>query len=179
MRYALLVSYDENAEITAEERSRRAAGFASASARLRADRAYAGGLRLESASTAITVRCWDGGDVMVSPGPVAAVGEQLAACFVVDCPDADAAIELATHIPAAWYGSVEVRPVLAEPGQPAAVIPAGKWSVAERELDDPDDDEDHRDGQVQPQRADSDLAPGGHRRPLQQVQGRHPPVLPA
>ena len=114
MRYALLVSYDENAEITAEERSRRAAGFASASARLRADRAYAGGLRLESASTAITVRCWDGGDVMVSPGPVAAVGEQLAACFVVDCPDADAAIELATHIPAAWYGSVEVRPVLVD-----------------------------------------------------------------
>ena len=62
MRYALLVSYDENAEITAEERSRRAAGFASASARLRADRAYAGGLAcalvfgLQAAATATAVR---------------------------------------------------------------------------------------------------------------------------
>ena len=122
MRYALLVCYDENAEITTEERSRRAAGIASASARLGADHAYAGGLRLQPASTAVTVRCWDGGDVMVSPGPVTAAGEQLAACFVVDCPDADAAIELATRIPAAWYGSIEVRPVVAEPGEPDAAI---------------------------------------------------------
>src|SRR5215469_2760406 len=132
MRYALLVSYDENAEISAAERSRRAAGFASASARLRADRAYAGGLRLQPASTAVTVRCWDGGDVMVSPGPVTAAGEQLAACFVVDCPDADAAIEIATRIPAAWYGSVEVRPVVAETAEPgnASALVRGEPVVA-------------------------------------------------
>jgi hypothetical protein len=110
MRYALLVWYDENAEVSAEERSRRAAGLASVPARLRADGAFAGGLRLQSASTAATVRCWDGGDVMVSPGPVTAAREQLAACFVIDCPDVDAAIQVATGIPAAWYGSVEVRP---------------------------------------------------------------------
>jgi hypothetical protein len=124
MRYALLVCYDENAEVSAEERSRRAAGLASVSARLLAGGAFAGGLRLQSSSTAATVRCWDGGDVMVSPGPVTAAREQLAACFVIDCPDIDAAIRVATGIPAAWYGSVEVRPVVAEPGQPDAAIPS-------------------------------------------------------
>jgi hypothetical protein len=55
---------------------------------------------------------------MVSRGPVTAACEQLAACCVVDCPDADSAIQVATSIPAAWYGSVEVRPVVTEPVQP-------------------------------------------------------------
>jgi len=118
MRYALLVCYDENARVSTEERARRAAGFASVAPRLGADGAVASGLRLQSASTAVTVRCWDGGDVIVSPGPAGTIGEQLAACFVVDCPDADTAIEVATRIPAAWYGSVEVRPVIAEPARP-------------------------------------------------------------
>jgi hypothetical protein len=49
---------------------------------------------------------------MVSRGPAAAAKEQLAAFFVVDCADESAAIDVATRIPAAWYGSVEVRPVL-------------------------------------------------------------------
>jgi hypothetical protein len=124
MRYALLVSYDENAQIGAAERARREAGFASVPSRLSTDGRFAGGLRLQPASAAVTVRCWDGGDVLVSPGPVTTAREQLAACFVVDCPDADAAIELATRIPAAWYGSVEVRPVAAEPGQPDTAPPS-------------------------------------------------------
>ncbi len=115
MRYALLVCYDENAKVSAEEREHRAAGLASAPTRLRTEGALADGLRLQPASTAATVRCWDGGDVMVSPGPASAGREQLAACYVVDCPDTDAAIKVATSIQAAWYGSVEVRPVVAEP----------------------------------------------------------------
>ena len=123
MRYALLVRYDETAEISAAERSRRAAGLASAAARLRSEITFGGGLRLQPASTGATVRCWDGGDVMVSPGPATAAREQLAACFVIDCTGTDEAIKVATSIPAAWYGSVEVRPVAAEPGQPGAAIP--------------------------------------------------------
>jgi hypothetical protein len=135
MRYALLVYYDQNAEISAEERSWRAAGLKSVPARLLAHGARAGGfdgeLRLQPAITAATVRCWDGGDVMVSPGPAATTREQLAACFVVDCPDAEAAIEVATRIPAAWYGSVEVRPVVTEPAQPR---PAFRPTAGEAEL---------------------------------------------
>jgi hypothetical protein len=123
MRYVLLVRYNENARVSAEEQSRRAAGLASASARLHADGVFTSGFRLQPASTAATVRCWDGGDVVVSPGPAALAGEQVAACFVVDCPDAGAAIEIATGIPAAWYGSVEVRPLASEPGSLHAIPP--------------------------------------------------------
>jgi hypothetical protein len=117
MRYALLVCYDENADISADERSRRASGLALVSERLSADGALVGGLRLQPASTAATVRCWHGGDIMVSPGPATTPGELLEACFVVDCAGVDAAINLATGIPAAWYGSVEVRPLVAEPSR--------------------------------------------------------------
>jgi len=130
MRYALLVYYDDNAKIGNEERRRRAAGLASVPARLRAGGAHVGGfdggVRLQPATTATTVRCWDGGDVMVSRGPAATAREQLGGCFVVDCPDEDAAIEAATHIPAAWYGCVEVRQVMAESAQPDVIIPPGR-----------------------------------------------------
>jgi hypothetical protein len=123
MRYALLVSYDDTAEISAAERSRRAAGLASASARLRSDSSFGDGLWLQPASTGATVRCWDGGDVMVSPGPATAAREQLAACFVIDCSGTDDAIKVATSIPAAWYGSVEVRPVAVGPDELSVAIP--------------------------------------------------------
>ena len=108
----MLVSHDENVEITAAERSWRAAGLSTAAATLGTRGLLACGQRLQAASTGATVRCWYGGDVLVSRGPVATTNEQLAAFFVVDCADEDAAISLATRIPAAWYGSVEVRPVL-------------------------------------------------------------------
>jgi len=57
------------------------------------------------------VRCWDGGDVMLTDGPFAEIREQIAGLFIVECKDLDEAIEVATMVPAAWYGTVEVRPV--------------------------------------------------------------------
>jgi hypothetical protein len=57
------------------------------------------------------VRCWDGGDVIIAGGPFAATREQIGDLFVVECKDLDAAIEVATRVPAAWYGTVEVRPL--------------------------------------------------------------------
>jgi len=121
MRYALLVSHDENAKISAAERRRRAAGLASAAEMLGTGGLLACGVRLQPACTGATVRCWYGGDVLVSRGPVAATIEQVAAFFVVDCADENAAIDVATGIPAAWYGSVEVRRVLQDhdPADPA------------------------------------------------------------
>jgi hypothetical protein len=50
-------------------------------------------------------------DVIVSDGPLAPSREQIAGVFVVDCKDLDEAITVATKVPAAWYGAVEVRPV--------------------------------------------------------------------
>ena len=68
-------------------------------------------LRLLPARTARVVRCWVGGDVIIRHGPATQTSEHLTGWVIADCPDLDAAVRLATTIPAAWYGSVEVRPV--------------------------------------------------------------------
>ena len=111
MRYALLIRDDERALISPQERSRRIAGLAAFQDEIRADGTLVGGEQLRPTETAATVRCWDGGDIMVGGGPFGETREQIAGFLVVDCKDLDNAIEVATRIPAAWYGTVEVRPV--------------------------------------------------------------------
>ena len=114
MRYVLLVSSDENAPISPQERSRRDTAFSWLQNQMRARGTPIVGERMQPSEAAITVRCWDGGDVIITAGPTASAREQLGAVFIVDCEDLDEAIGLATTIPAAWYGTVEVWPVLAE-----------------------------------------------------------------
>jgi hypothetical protein len=111
MRYALLIRNDENAVVSSEERCRRAAGLAAFQLRMRASGALVGAEQLEPTETAATVQCWDGGDIVVAGGPLGGTKEQIAGFVVVNCKDLDDAIGVATQIPAAWYGTIEVRPV--------------------------------------------------------------------
>lgn len=111
MRYALLVRTDEGAAIGPEERWRREAAIASCEDRLRARGALAFGEPVRLAETAVTVRAWDGGDVEVTAGPSARPGEQVSGVYLIECGALGEAVEVATQIPAAWYGSVEIRPV--------------------------------------------------------------------
>jgi hypothetical protein len=48
---------------------------------------------------------------VVADGPFAETKEQVAGFFVVECRDLDEAIEVASKIPNARSGTVEVRPV--------------------------------------------------------------------
>jgi len=66
---------------------------------------------MQPTATAAQVRCWPGGDVMVARGPVADTKEQITGLCIIECGDMDEAIDVATRIPAAWYGTIEVRPV--------------------------------------------------------------------
>ena len=66
---------------------------------------------LQPSDTAATVRCWPGGDVMVAHGPVGDGKEQVTGLCIIECGDMDEAIDVATRIPAAWYGTIEVRRV--------------------------------------------------------------------
>jgi hypothetical protein len=111
MRYALLVANAEAAAISEEERSRRDAAFTVFQDEMRARGVLVGSQRLHPPQTATTVRCWDGGDVEVAAGPFATTTEQIACLVIVECKDLDEATEVATKIPAAWYGAVEIRPV--------------------------------------------------------------------
>jgi hypothetical protein len=65
---------------------------------------------LHPTHTATTVRVRNG-QVALYDGPFAETKEQLAGFYLVDAADLNEAIRIASDIPPAKYGSVEVRPV--------------------------------------------------------------------
>lgn len=65
---------------------------------------------LESVQTATTVRVRNGKTTMTD-GPFAETKEQLAGFYMIEAENLDAAIAIASGIPPARMGSIEVRPV--------------------------------------------------------------------
>jgi hypothetical protein len=65
---------------------------------------------LHKVETATTVRVRNG-QVALYDGPFAETKEQLAGFYLVDAADLNEAIRIASGIPPAKYGSIEVRPV--------------------------------------------------------------------
>ncbi|HWA57949.1 MAG TPA: YciI family protein [Gemmatimonadales bacterium] len=68
------------------------------------------GERLRPVQTATTVRVRDG-KVSATDGPFAETKEQLGGFYMIEARDLNDAIQIASRIPSARYGSVEVRPV--------------------------------------------------------------------
>jgi hypothetical protein len=66
---------------------------------------------LDGISTATTVRLRNG-QRLTTDGPFAETKEQLGGFYILKCKDLDEAIHWAAKIPAAEYGSVEVRPIM-------------------------------------------------------------------
>jgi hypothetical protein len=64
---------------------------------------------LQSVHTATTVRVRNG-QLSVTDGPFAETKEQLAGFYLIDARDLNEAIQLASKIPPARVGSIEVRP---------------------------------------------------------------------
>src|SRR5215470_5496498 len=65
---------------------------------------------LQPVQTATTVRVRDG-KLSVTDGPFAETKEQLAGFYLIDARDLNDAIQVASRIPPARVGSIEVRPV--------------------------------------------------------------------
>ena len=65
---------------------------------------------LQPVETATTVRVRNG-KVSVTDGPFAETKEQLAGFYLIDARDLNEAIQMASKIPPARLGSVEVRPI--------------------------------------------------------------------
>src|SRR5512144_1241832 len=65
---------------------------------------------LQSVQTATTVRIRNG-KVSVTDGPFAETKEQLAGFYMIEARDLNEAIQLASKIPPARVGCVEVRPI--------------------------------------------------------------------
>ena len=113
MQYALLI-YESEAE--AQKRSQAEYGkIHQAYMTFTQDIAKAGKLKggepLEHTGTATTVRVRNG-KTLTTDGPFAETKEQLAGFYLVEAKDLDEAISIGARIPAAGFGSVEVRPVM-------------------------------------------------------------------
>jgi hypothetical protein len=76
----------------------------------KADSDYSG-YELDEVGTAKVVRVRDG-ERLVTDGPFAETKEALGGAFVLDVPDLDEAIRIASLVPSSWHGSLEIRPIL-------------------------------------------------------------------
>jgi hypothetical protein len=72
---------------------------------------------LHPVATATSVRIRDG-KPLVTDGPFAETREQLGGYFIVDVQDLDEAIAIASRLPSAALGTIEIRPILEVPGVP-------------------------------------------------------------
>jgi len=116
MKYACLVYCDES--IIGEVRDDECIAF---SKDLLAAGSRIGGEALHPVDTATTVRVRNG-SVSVTDGPFAETKEQLAGFYLIDARDLNDAIRIASRIPPARVGSIEIRPVRElQPSTPSEV----------------------------------------------------------
>jgi hypothetical protein len=112
MRYLLMICTDETAigALSPEEGSAMLAEYAVFGEEMSRRSVLLGGERLRPTTDATTVRVRDG-EVLAADGPFAETKEQVGGYYLVDCKDLDEAIEVASKIPAARHGTIEVRPI--------------------------------------------------------------------
>ena len=72
---------------------------------------YVSGYQLAPVRTASTVRVRNG-RMSVTDGPFAETKEQLGAYFLIEAVDLNEALQIASRIPSARAGSIEVRPIV-------------------------------------------------------------------
>jgi hypothetical protein len=111
MKYLLTIYVDQSARAEAPAEPGELAAWEAYTREAQEKGAFLGGEGLQPTSTATTVRVRDG-ERLVTDGPFAETKEQLGGYYLLDCENLDEAIDWAAKIPAAPFGSVEVRPVM-------------------------------------------------------------------
>lgn len=81
---------------------------------IRASGHLVGGAQLQPTSTATSVRIRNG-QRLVTDGPFAETHEQLGGYYLIEARDVDEAIAIASRIPSARFGTVEIRPIVESP----------------------------------------------------------------
>ena len=110
MKYLLLIYMNDNA-MTQTERESCYKESTQLCHELKANGQFLGASPLQPVSTATSVRIRDG-KRLVTDGPFAETREQLGGYYLIDAKDLDAAIAIASRIPPAKKGTVEIRPIL-------------------------------------------------------------------
>jgi len=113
MQYMLLIYGDQAAQAQRAPEVQQAEmnEYFAFNAETRERGAYVHGEALMPTHTATTVRVRDG-KTLTTDGPFAETKEQLGGYYMLNCKDLDEAIEMASKIPGARSGSIEIRPVV-------------------------------------------------------------------
>ena len=111
MRFLCLIRAEKVMEqLAAADAERHFAKYAEFDRNIKASGHYVDCNRLLPPASAITVRV-RGGSTSATDGPFAETKEQLGGYYVIEARDLNEAILVASRIPGAWIGSVEVRPI--------------------------------------------------------------------
>jgi hypothetical protein len=119
MKFMLLVHHDEVtfAERSEAERQGLIRESVQLANQLHSKGKYLGAAPLHPSAGTACVRVREGNRI-VTDGPFAETREQIGGYFLVDCRDVNEAIEIASRIPGARIGTVEVRLVTEVDGLP-------------------------------------------------------------
>jgi hypothetical protein len=113
MQYMLLI-YANEAEFnrrSAEENKKISQEYMKVTEEIKKSGHFKLGDRLESVTTATTVRVRDG-KPLTTDGPFAETREQLGGYYIIEAKDLDEAVGIATKLPGTRLGSIEVRPIM-------------------------------------------------------------------
>jgi hypothetical protein len=132
-QYMLLVYEQEVDPAEQAEREKLTPMLLELHASLREAGLLVGVQRLHSTESATSVRVRDA-ETEITDGPFAVTKEVLAGYYVLDCAHLDEALEQASRLPMARWGTIEVRPIM----------PADEWLNVARQAGVDLSDEDVR-----------------------------------
>ena len=112
MQYMLLIYGDQNGweTLSEEERGQMMQAYGSFTQALRDSGSMVAGDALQRTDTATTVRVRND-ETLTTDGPFAETKEQIVGFYLIDAKDLDEAVEIASKIPGAKTGTIEVRPI--------------------------------------------------------------------
>ncbi len=127
MQYMLLMYSDEK-DWTEDEREQCMAESTKICHELQAKDQFVAASPLHLVATATSLRVRDGKRV-ITDGPFAETTEQLGGYFIIDVKNLDEAMAIASRLPPAKKGTVEIRPVFALDDLP---VPVGHVSQSSK-----------------------------------------------
>lgn len=111
MKYLCIICAEKLMEqMPSEEATMHLAEYAEFTDSIRQSGQYVGCNRLQPPHTATTVRVRNG-KISTTDGPFAETKEQFGGYYLIEARDLNEAIQVASRIPGARFGCVEVRPV--------------------------------------------------------------------
>ena len=113
MRYVLLIYQNEaeHAQLSQEDLGAELGAYLALTEEMQHKGLLLNTAAIQPIHTATTVRVREGKTV-ISDGPFAETKEHLRGYVLLNCQDLDEVLALAPRIPAARYGSIEIRPVM-------------------------------------------------------------------